>query len=138
MRTNSRTSRNASHGVASSCVLLICDVICKHREVRHDDARRGVNLAAAAPDPPYRCIAWSRIFDYLPYANYLALYEGWQFDDLTPFMNGSVPVFSLGEGGGGNDAVMQRVQPHWAYWFAYEKEPKFDWRVFMTFLLSAL
>ena len=74
-----------------------------------------------------------RVFDYLPYANYLALYEGWQFDDLTPFMNGSVPVFSLGEGGGGNDAVMQRVQPHWAYWFAYEKEPKFDWRVFMTF-----
>ena len=125
-------------GVVSFCVLLICDLICKHREVRHDDARRGVNLAAAAPDPPYRCIAWSRIFDYLPYANYLALYEGWQFDDLTPFMNGSVPVFSLGEGGGGNDAVMQRVQPHWAYWFAYEKEPKFDWRVFMTFLLSAL
>ena len=75
-----------------------------------------------------------RVFDYLPYANYLALYEGWQFDDLTPFMNGSVPVFSLGEGGGGNDVVMQRVKPHWAYWFAYENEPhKFGLRVFMTF-----
>ena len=40
----------------------------------------------------------TKVFDFLPYANYLALYEGWQFDDLTPFMNGSVPVFSLGGG----------------------------------------
>ena len=73
------------------------------------------------------------VWDFLPYANYMVLYEKWTFVDMSNLLSRRY-VMSLGEGGGGNWDVVSRTKPHWAYWFAYEKEKeKFGSNVFLTF-----
>ena len=68
------------------------------------DYLRRYNVTTTPTHPPD--------FDWMSYAFYLMLHEGWTGVDLTA-MTGQ-RCFSLGEEGGGNAEALRKSQPHWA------------------------